>query len=315
MQPLYRHLFDSRRISLIQSVEQLPFLSHSPKLAVLRDDLNHAVVSGNKLRKLKYAIQGLMAENARGVVSFGGGHSNHLHALAYACNQLGLKSRLIVRGEEVLDTPSATLQDCQKWGADILPVSREEYRKRHLLEWQAQWLADGFKLIPEGGTAQSALKGVGEVLDKRAQDYEIIACAVGSGGTAAGLALALKPHQKLLAFPAVKDKQLPTKVAQLMASPEAFERIQWCWGFEGAGFGRFSKELEQFVVAWYQSTGVLPDPVYTAKLFDGIHKLYQQGCLRPEQKVLIYHSGGLQGWRGMKARLSAEMLACLESSL
>ena len=312
MQPLNRHLFDSRRLSIIETVGKLPFISFPPQLAVLRDDLNHAIVSGNKLRKLKYILQAAGKANTLGLISFGGAHSNHLHALAFASKELGLQAHLIVRGEEVLQTPSPTLVDCLNWGAKITPISRQAYKHRYQQEWQQQWLRPGFQLVPEGGSDTLAVQGVAEALDERTHMYDVIACAAGSGGTVAGLALGLQPHQRLLAFPAVKDPKLPEKVRQLMGDHASYQQIHWCWGYEWGGFGRFPKRLECFVVDWLQATQVLPDPVYTAKLFYGITDLYRQNQLKPEQKVLLYHSGGLQGWRSMATRLSAEMQAYLD---
>ena len=64
-----------------------------------RDDLIHPDVSGNKWRKLK----GFFGEvdPSRPVLTFGGAHSNHLRAAAFAFAYAGIKGIAVVRGEEL----------------------------------------------------------------------------------------------------------------------------------------------------------------------------------------------------------------------
>jgi len=68
-------------------------------LSVLRLDLVHSVVSGNKLYKLHFFIKRAIEQSAAGIITFGGAYSNHLVATAFACREAGLKSFAIVRGE------------------------------------------------------------------------------------------------------------------------------------------------------------------------------------------------------------------------
>src|SRR5690606_23497190 len=83
---------------------------------VKRDDLLHPVISGNKWRKLKYALQAIYAGQSHQIASFGGGYSNHLHALGYCCKQMNIAFTAIVRGDYSANmTP--TLTDLADWGA------------------------------------------------------------------------------------------------------------------------------------------------------------------------------------------------------
>ena len=52
---------------------------------VLRLDLIHPIISGNKWFKLKYHIRAALGEKKKGIVTFGGAYSNHLAATAVAC--------------------------------------------------------------------------------------------------------------------------------------------------------------------------------------------------------------------------------------
>ncbi|GGA82816.1 1-aminocyclopropane-1-carboxylate deaminase [Neiella marina] len=256
-----------------------------------------------------------MTAGYRGITSFGGAHSNHAHALAFACQQLQLECRLIIRGLEASPNTSKTLQDCTHWGAELVPISRQDYRDRHHHSAQQRWLKANHALIPEGGSGAQALQGMAEVLDDRTQSYQYIATAVGSGGTAAGLSLGLSAAQRLLLVPAVRDRQLPHRIDQLLNLAQDMPRhsVSMCWltGYEWGGFARLPVELQQFVAAFYRHTQVLLDPVYTAKLCFALVEEIRQGRLPGNGSVLMYHSGGIQGWRGMTAKLIPEMQDCL----
>ena len=95
---------------------------------IFRDDLNHTTVSGNKLHKLAPNIELAQARNCNAILSFGGPYSNHLHALAWACNEQGLASTGVIRGE-LHKNLTPTLKDCVKWGMRLVPCQRKDYRK------------------------------------------------------------------------------------------------------------------------------------------------------------------------------------------
>ncbi|MBW8189432.1 pyridoxal-phosphate dependent enzyme [Neiella marina] len=318
---MFYSLFETVKPSPIMALDISFWCGFSAQISVMRDDVNHAVVSGNKLRKLKYPLQQAIAAGAKGITSFGGAYSNHAHALAYACQQLGLPCQLVIRGEEASAAQSATLADCQRWGATIHPVTRADYRLRHQPEQQLTWALPGHHILPEGGSAVSALTGVAELLDERTRQFRYIAAAVGSGGTAAGLQHGLAAGQKLLLVPAVRDASLPHRIASLLEQVEVQSEIGhnqslqpaicWLTGYEWGGFARLPAQLQQFIAAFYDRTGVLLDPVYTAKLAYAVIQEVAAKRLPADGSVLMYHSGGLQGWRGMQQRLIPEMQDCL----
>ena len=99
----------------------------------LRLDKVHPFISGNKWYKLKYHIQAASLAGKSRLLSFGGAHSNHLHALAFAGKKLQFQTIGVVRGEapKVL-TP--TLQDCVDWGMSLQWLSRRDYRNIAPLE-------------------------------------------------------------------------------------------------------------------------------------------------------------------------------------
>ena len=67
-------------------IEALPptLLPDNIQADMLRLDVIHSRVSGNKWYKLKYNISDAQQRGVEHLLSFGGMHSNHLHALAAA---------------------------------------------------------------------------------------------------------------------------------------------------------------------------------------------------------------------------------------
>jgi 1-aminocyclopropane-1-carboxylate deaminase/D-cysteine desulfhydrase-like pyridoxal-dependent ACC family enzyme len=177
---------------------------------VLRIDQVHPVVSGNKWFKLQPYIGYARAKGYRGLLSFGGAWSNHLHALAYAAREAGLASAGIIRGEEPVFL-SASLEDARSWGMELKFVSREHFKL--LLENIGQWeygperhspverqvpsllaLSPGqgriqdFLSIPQGGYGFPGMMGAAGIWEHIPKDtYTHILCAVGTGTMYAGL--------------------------------------------------------------------------------------------------------------------------------
>ena len=174
---------------------------------VKRDDLIHPVISGNKWRKLKYALVEALPKGVKQIVSFGGGHSNHLHALGYVCHQLNIPFTAIVRGNYSANL-TLTLTDLLSWRAQIQYVDKITYQKRdqpnYLAQLQNQY--PGALIIPEGGSQQAALKGVAEIISELDAPFDYILSPVASGGTLAGLIQAVAKDTQILGVGVLKGE-------------------------------------------------------------------------------------------------------------
>ncbi|KAL9226376.1 hypothetical protein vseg_002198 [Gypsophila vaccaria] len=71
-----------------------------PSFYIVRDDLLHPLVNGNKARKLDALLPIIEDISGTDVVTCGGVQSAHAAALAVSCAERGLKSHLLLRGEE-----------------------------------------------------------------------------------------------------------------------------------------------------------------------------------------------------------------------
>src|SRR5688572_220098 len=81
-------------------IEPLPFIAGAGvSISILRLDLLHAIVSGNKWFKLKYYLAEAVA-GEKTVLTFGGAYSNHIVATAAAAKVAGVRCLGVIRGEE-----------------------------------------------------------------------------------------------------------------------------------------------------------------------------------------------------------------------
>lgn len=124
--------------SPLQAVSHPLLSAHGVQLWCKRDDLIHPVLSGNKWRKLKYHLLHAREQGKRHLLSFGGAYSNHIHALAAAGCQSGLRTTGIIRGEPEA-VSNCTLSAAKGWGMDLVFVDRQSYRRRQDPAWLAQF--------------------------------------------------------------------------------------------------------------------------------------------------------------------------------
>ena len=270
------------------------------ELWLKRDDLIHPVVSGNKWRKLKYLLLDAKQKGQRHIISMGGPYSNHLHALAYVGNALGLKTTGVVRG--IHQQRSATLVDMETWGMTLEFVDREAFRRlREYREWNDQ-PADQYHgyWVPEGGYNPLALQGVAELVGELDQVWDVIAAPCGTGTTLAGLITAMPEGTRALGFSALKAKNyLDDEVAQLLrqASLEKGSAASWSINhdYHFGGFAKRKPELDEFMVEFEQKHQILLDPVYTGKMLYGLWTMIKKGEFPRGSRIVALHTGGLQG--------------------
>jgi len=306
-------------------------------LGVLRLDLLHPLWGGNKLFKLLPNLRRAEALGLRRVLSFGGAHSNHLHALAAWGRAHGLETAGIVRGEAPV-APGPTLAELHAWGMRIRHVPRVDYRRRHDPAWVAE-IAREFMpalVVPEGGDNAEGFAGcreLGRAIAALPGRWDVLALACGTGTTLAGLVAgsgafvlgiaALRDGAGIAARAAAhlarercagRDSPPqpgvgPESSRQPGVGPDSSGRgvaLAPPWGpryrvlerFAGRGFARVDARLDAFMHDFSGRHGVPLDPVYTGKLFLGLHTLVGEGRFPPGTRVLAVHTGGLQGARG-----------------
>ncbi len=285
------------------------FLSaHNIQLKVLRLDKLHPQISGNKFFKLKHNLRYAKSQGLSRVLSFGGAYSNHLHALAYAGRELGLQTIAVVRGEAGISL-NPTLADARHWGMQLEFVSRADYRLRNDADFLSE-LEHRFgpcHIIPEGGANRLGVLGCREILamldGSGVEHFEWLTLPCGTASTLAGLVAALAPGQQVMGFSVLKGAQyLTAEVQSHLASLELAGLDNWQinYDFHCGGYARLNTDLVQFMDAFYHSTAIPLEPVYSAKHFLGLYQSIAAGVLPTASRIVALHTGGLQGMRGMQ---------------
>lgn len=280
--------------SIAQQVPYQHIEYRHQRISIKRLDLIHPQISGNKFFKLKYNLLAARQQGFEKVLTFGGAYSNHIAATAFAAHQFGFQSLGMIRGEELAQRPlNPTLATAQQFGMQLEFISRNAYRQKDqpdFLQHLQQQYPD-FYLIPEGGTNALAVQGCREILVAEDAQFDLICCAVGTGGTFAGLIEASQQHQQLLGFSALKGDFLTHEVAQLTTKRNWRILDDYCCG----GYAKTTPELIQFIQSFEQRYNIPLEQVYTGKMLRGIFDLIDQDKIGPDQKILLIHTGGLQG--------------------
>ncbi|MBW4424981.1 MAG: pyridoxal-phosphate dependent enzyme [Nostoc desertorum CM1-VF14] len=281
-------------------------------LYVLRLDLMHPLVNGNKWFKLKYNLLEAKQKNFTRLLTFGGAYSNHIYATAAAGNLFGFRTIGLIRGEERLPL-NPTLSFAVQQGMQLVYLNREMYRQRNtaaLEEYLQQHFGEVF-IIPEGGSNLNGVRGCTEIIaDMMAFDHICVAC--GTATTLAGIALSLHEGQRAIAFPVLKNGAfLAQEIENLLtnylasglpspySSPASWELV--CDYYFG-GYAKVNDELLLFSQQFKEEHDVPLDYVYTAKMFYGVMDLLKQGFFRKGNSLLLVHTGGLQGNIGVEER-------------
>lgn len=285
---------------------------NSISMHIKREDLIHPFVSGNKFRKLKYNLLQATAENQETLLTFGGAFSNHIAAVAFAGNEKGFKTIGIIRGDELASKVSEnpTLLFAQNCGMQLEFISREDYRLKSEVSFleNLKQKFGGFYHIPEGGTNDLAIKGCEEILTSEDADFDYICCSVGTGGTISGIINSVLPHQKVLGFPALKGDFLKEEIRNFVQN----DNWELVTDYHFGGYAKVNAELTVFINHFYLENQIPLDPIYTGKMVFGVIDLIKKNYFPAKSKILLIHTGGIQGIQGMNMKLKNKQLPTID---
>ena len=302
-------LFDEINLNKAVLVEvNFPGITNKQKVYMLRLDLIHPEVHGNKWFKLKYNISYAKENGYNSLLTFGGAYSNHIRATAAAGKLLDIKTIGIIRGEEHLPL-NPTLEYAFQNGMDIRYVSRSEYRQKHTSEFQNKMKErfGNIYIIPEGGTNLFAVKGCREIPQLIKEDYDYLCTACGTAGTLSGIVCVLNGNKKVLGFSVLKGGGfLRDNARNLIQEFNKNKLDNWDINldYHFGGYAKIKYELINFINEFEKVNGIILDPVYTGKMMYGIFDLMRKGFFKNEEKIIALHTGGQQGIAGMRAKIN-----------
>jgi 1-aminocyclopropane-1-carboxylate deaminase/D-cysteine desulfhydrase-like pyridoxal-dependent ACC family enzyme len=286
-------------------VEPVPALSASgSELWVKRDDLTHEVYGGNKVRKLEYLLARERALGTTRIVTAGAAGSHHVLATSYFGKLAGFEVEAVLvpqpRTEHAVEALRASLAlglrafPVKSWAAVPLALARR--------------IGAGASCIPVGGSSVAGTMGYvdaarelsAQVRQGALPEPDVCVVALGSGGTAAGLAagfakLRMKTTvvgvyvSKPVALSRALAIHLARACARLANTENARSVGRWLTfdaRFLGAGYGHATMIGDEATRDARQARLVL-DPTYTAKGFAGA--LWQVRARRAAH-VLYWHT-------------------------
>jgi 1-aminocyclopropane-1-carboxylate deaminase len=296
--------------SPLQAINDEIFEKNNLKIFVKRDDLIHPEISGNKWRKLKYNLLYAEKQGINRIVTFGGAYSNHIYATAAAGKYFGFETVGIIRGDELNENSSETLKFASECGMKLRFVSRSEYREiRSPLHPPPMW--EAFKssfIIPEGGTNEFALGGVGEMVEEITEQLgyvpDYIICPVGTAGTISGIIKYSDKKTKVLGVCVLKNGQyLSNEIDTLLKNNSltnvskvlnpANVNFEILWNEHHGGYAKKTPELIDFVSKFNAEHDFDVEPIYSGKMFFAFYKHFST-LIEPNSTVVLIHTGGLR---------------------
>lgn len=284
-------------------IQAVPSFSHYQKVDLLRLDLLHPIVSGNKFYKLRYYIEFALAKGVSTVASFGGPYSNHIVALAFTAKKAGLKSIGYIRtnADEPM-TPS--LNEAKAYGMELVYLGRTDFQSKKEAILQSSETNTDCYLIDEGGYGTIGAKGAATILAEQATShYDTIICAVGTGTMLAGIINAADAHQKIIGIPVLKNEgSINAEINVLLLDNPIYKNNQpytLLHQFHQGGYAKTNPMILDFMNRLWDAEKIPTDIVYTSKLLFGVEQLIKENYFEKDASILVIHSGGLQGNRSL----------------
>ena len=293
------HFLSTPAIS-VQSLKNL-YQPFGVTLDVLRLDQIHPTVSGNKWFKLKEYVKQARSQNKHTLLTFGGAYSNHIVATAAASKELGLQAIGIIRGERSQQL-SPSLLEAAALGMELFFISREAYKLKEIpSEVFMKYTEKDITVVNEGGYGVAGSLGAATILDYcDSSVYTHFISAVGTGTTLAGLVRGSAHHQLCIGISVLKNALSLKEEIKALLPPNLHNQFTLLHDYHFGGYAKSNQALFDFMNAWYTNTNIPSDFVYTGKAFFATDHLIRAGYFPAGSRLLIIHSGGLQGNRSLR---------------
>lgn len=296
-------------------------------MLVKRDDMTHCAASGNKIRKLEFLLGDAVQRGTTAVLTAGGVQSNHARTVAVLCRSLGLTPHVFLRSADARRADASDVPDDgnvllhKLAGSTIHLVPKMPYVTGLLPRMEAlqrrieRQGKDKAYIIGIGGSNELGVWGYidaySELMTQHANHgFSHICLATGSGGTAAGLAIANYLNGmkvKIVAFTVSDDAAYFYNHVDEMLAHFGLHALTTARDIitivenKGRGYGVNSDDDMRKCVQIANETGIVLDPTYTLKGVLGMVKEIEKGSGAGESvfedgsKLLFLHTGGLFG--------------------
>ena len=287
-----------------------------------REDESGFGTSGTKRRKFASLIPFLIKNKIELSLLVGGAHSNHILSLIQLMREYQLPFKLFLKTNKQLNIQgNAFLIRLLEEEKEINFISGNDWPQVvEITNAFGQMSGKAWHLIPEGGMCQEAIPGLCTLMldierneEQVGHSFEHIWIDAGTGLTAAVLVAMnlLFKRKSLIHVVLMADdvsyfqgvyRQVSIWLTDLFQMDiPALSQCQFHFPPTAKSFGSANSSIKQFIVEFARKSGILTDPVYTAKLF----LTAQTNILKEPQKAshLIIHSGGGTGLMGFSEQL------------
>jgi 1-aminocyclopropane-1-carboxylate deaminase/D-cysteine desulfhydrase-like pyridoxal-dependent ACC family enzyme len=287
------------------------------RLLLKRDDLTGFAVAGNKARQLDMLVAGMCSSGADVLVTGGTPGSNFCQAAAAAAAWAGLRCVLVYAGSPS-PVPHPNQAAAVHWGARIQWThDADRSSVDTAMEKAAAELIRAGRtpfVMPRGGATPLGSTGfhlAAAELDAQLGGHATVVVGTGSGGTLAGLVSgAVALGRRLRIFGASVSRppeetaqrvlELCRGCARLMGTELPQEADVVVDDARGPGHGRPSEEGERAARLALRSSGIVLDPVYSAKALGALTRILGDRHADPGHTTVFWHTGGLldavAGW-------------------
>lgn len=305
----------------VERLEALGKALHHVDLWVKRDDLTGHPYGGNKIRKLELLLGQALADGATCVATVGAVGSNHVLATAIHARQLGLRCTAITFPRPITPPVTRTILATASVGARfvhlptaaLVPCAIPAVRAMAKLRGERMtWIAGGGS-SPVGtvGYVGAALELAAQVRAGQLPEPAWIYVALGSGGTAAGLAAGLRLAGLATRIRAVRVvpglvigprrvAALANETLDLLAAsglPHAVPRVRAAdidvvEDQLGAGYGHATRGSSAAVRLVRDLEAVPVEETYTGKTIAALVVDLGSGRVAPEEVALFWSTYG-----------------------
>ncbi len=283
-------------------VERLPALG----LWVKRDDLTSDVYGGNKVRKLEYFLGAARAEGKTRILTLGAVGSHQVVATAIFGRAHGFATEAVLVAQPESAHARLNVRAAIASGLVATPAPAWALAPVYVARRRG---ADAY-YVPLGGSnalgtlgfVDAARELAAQVRAEQMPEPDVVVVALGSGGTAAGLAVGLEEMQMktrvlgvAVSHPTValgvSARRLAKQAAALAGldaelGARAARRIEVTSHYVGRGYGHPTRDGQAAIVD-ASASGLVVDPTYTAKAFACA---LSRARTRTDEVVLYWHT-------------------------
>ena len=271
------------------------------EVSILRGDLFHPWIQGNKWYKIRHYARQLSVAERPAIVSIGGAWSNHLLALAALSSEQNIPALFFIRGDEKEWNSSPYVEQMRKFGVRLKGISRSKFRLVTSGNIGLSGLSEEFPgavEVPLGASSPETVACTadwGDYISSQAEFTDLV-LPVASGGTLAGMLAGTKENTCVHGIDVLGSRgKLKVAIQNLMDQSGFRQKAALCWhdAYDFGGYARKHPKLEKFIAGLQAQNSIPSEHVYSGKAFYAVSDLAANGHFLKGSKILILHTGGI----------------------